>query len=416
MASILADIAQRHRSRQNGETSETLYYELMARYFKRIQDALKEGRPVVAYNGFVPPELFYALDIVPMQMESASNGTVATLKIHDEVLALSQDVGRWLDICSSRRIESVMLAQGWIPRPSAIVWGNNSCDPNAKAGYLIKYHYGVPGFFLDRSFRANKKDRQYYAGELGELVHFLEGLTDNTMDRDRLRQVIENAWKMAQLHREICDLQGAVPCPMSNRQGSQVVAIGSMFSGTEEGVNYLQMVRGELQSSVKKKVGFAYREKHRLIGLFHAPTYVLKIMDWMEREQGAVIVAEPFSSHWGEWEVVPNDLLGSLAAKCFAIPNSRQLHGPAHEAAIPDAVGDALKYKADGAIYWANVSCPQCLSLIRLLTDALQKKAGIPTLVLHMDTMDPSSASHEEIKANIEDFMERLSKRKQQPG
>ena len=414
MASIMANIAERHRNRQNGESSETVYYELMARYFKRIQDAQKEGNPVVAYGGFVPPEIFYALDIVPMQMESVSNGTVATLKIHDEVLALSQDIGQWFNTCSSRRIEAAMLAQGWIPRPYAIVWGNNSCDPNAKAGYLIENLYGVPGFFLDRPYNVNEKDRKYYAEELGELVQFLERLTGNKMDWSRFRQVVENAWKMAQLHREICDLQGASPCPMSNRQGSQVVAIGSMYSGTEDGVNYLQRVRDELQACVKNGVGFAHQEKHRLIGLFHAPTYVLKIMDWMEREQGAVIVAEPFSSHWGDWQVETNDLLGSLAAKCFALPNSRQLHGPAYQAAIPDAVGDALRYKANGAIYWANVTCPQCLSMIRLLTDALQEKAGIPTLVLHMDTMDPSSASHEEIKAKIEDFLERSSKRKKQ--
>lgn len=408
MASIMADIAQRHRSRQDSETSETLYYELMARYFKRIQDAILSGYPVVAYGGFVPPEVFYALDIVPMQMESASNGTVATLKIHDEVFALSQGIGQWLDTCSSRRIEAAMLANGWIPRPDAIVWGCSSCDPNAKSGYLIKKRYGIPGFFLDHPYEANEKDKKYYAGELAELFDFLEELAGRRMDRNRFHQVLNNAWKMSQLHREICELQGMAPCPMSNRQGSQVVAIGSLYSGTEEGVNYFQMVKDELQASVKNGVGFAFQEKHRLIGLFHAPIYVLKIMDWMEREQGSVIVAEPFSSHWGDWEVATNDLLGSLAAKCFALPNSRQLHGPAYRAAIPDAVEDALRYHADGAIYWANDTCPQCLSMIRLLTDALYEKAGIPTLVLHMDTMDPSSASHEEIKAKIEDFLERL--------
>lgn len=414
MTNIMASIAQRHRSRQDSELSETLYFELMERYFRRIQKAQKEGQSMVAYSGFIPPEVFYALDIVPMQMESTSNGTVATLKIHDEVFALSQGVGQWLDTCSSRRIEAAMLANGWIPRPDAIVWGCSSCDPNAKSGYLTKKRYGIPGFFLDHPYEANEKDRRYYAAELAELLNFLEGLTGRKMTHNRLHHVLNNTWKMAQLHREICELQGTTPCPMSNRKGSQILVIGSMYSGTEEGVNYFQTVKDELQASVKKGVGYAYQEKHRLIGLFHAPTYVLKIMDWMEREQGAVIVAEPFSSHWGDWEVDTNDLLGSLAAKCFAIPNSRQLHGPAYQAAIPDAVEDVLRYHADGAIYWANVTCPQCLSMIRLLTDALQEKAGIPTLVIHLDTMDPSSISHEEIKAKTEDFLERLSKRKQQ--
>lgn len=408
-AASIAHIAQRHRSQGGGKASEALYYELMAGYYARIQRASREGQPLVAHGAMVPPELLYALDIAPMLIEATSTGTVASLKIQDEMLRLGDRVGWGLNICSSRRVEAAMLVKGWLPRPDAIIWSNNVCDAVAKSGLFLQNLYDIPGFFLDRPYGTSARDKRYYAEEIEELGRFLQGFANRTLDVGRLHEVMNNAWKTADLHREIYELRGARPCPMSNRQGMQVATIGTLYSGTHEGLNYFLTVRDELQGMVAKGIGYASEEKHRLISLFPTPIYALKLLDWMEREHGVMIVSEPLNSCWGDWELQPADLFGSLAAKCFAMPNSRQLHGPAHVAAIFDSVKAAVKNRADGAIYWANITCPQCLALIRLLSDALSEQAGIPTLVLRVDVQDPSTFSHEDIKSQLEVFLKNLS-------
>lgn len=408
MVDIMGRIAERHRSHPDGGAAETLYFEMMTRYYRRMQSAHKKGRLLVAHSTMLPVELFQVMDIVPMQMETTTTATVATLKNQEEVLGLARAAGWGGGICSSHLVQAAMISKGWLPRPDAVVWGSNVCDPNSKSGQVMRDVYGVPGFFVDRPYGASDRDREYYARELAEMVEFLERLAGRRMDPDRLRRALETTREMSRLHQEIAGLRGARPCPMSNRQGTLTSVIGSVWAGTEEGLNYMRTVRDGLRAGVENGTGFAHQEKHRLVQLFPPPAHAMKIMEWMEREQGAVIVSEPFATGWGDWGVNPDDLMGSLAGKSFAMPNSRQLHGPACEAALPEIVGQALRHKATGAIYWANVTCPHSLGLIRLATDALRERAGIPTLVLYSDMIDPSGVSSEDVKVQIEGFLEKL--------
>jgi benzoyl-CoA reductase/2-hydroxyglutaryl-CoA dehydratase subunit BcrC/BadD/HgdB len=84
------------------------------------------------------------------------------------------------------------------------------------------------------------------------------------------------------------------------------------------------------------------------------------------------------------------------------------MHGPAELGWLPDTVGDAIAYKVEGAVYWAHIGCKQGCALIRIIRDALREEAGIPTLVLDIDVVDPSFVSEEELKDKLEGFFERL--------
>lgn len=85
----------------------------------------------------------------------------------------------------------------------------------------------------------------------------------------------------------------------------------------------------------------------------------------------------------------------------------RQMHGPVGEA-VADSVADAEKHKAEGAIYWANIGCPQTCAIIRTVRDALREEVGIPTLVLDCDYLDPSVVSEDDLKEKLESFLESL--------
>jgi len=71
-----------------------------------------------------------------------------------------------------------------------------------------------------------------------------------------------------------------------------------------------------------------------------------------------------------------------------------------------------VEHKAEGAIYWAHIGCRQTCATIKMVKDALAEKAGIPTLVVDIDTGDPSFVSDEELKDKLEGFFELLAERK----
>ena len=102
----------------------------------------------------------------------------------------------------------------------------------------------------------------------------------------------------------------------------------------------------------------------------------------------------------------PKHPLESLANKYYNRPMVAQLICPASACLIPDTIRLANEYNADGAIFYANVTCHTSPVLIRSVKDSLIQTAGIPTLILDMDVADPNYTSQEEMQERIETFME----------
>lgn len=188
------------------------------------------------------------------------------------------------------------------------------------------------------------------------------------------------------------------------------------FSGSPDLVKFYQTVYDELKERVEKKQGFIAEEKYRLMTLFLPPINMWKLLDWMEREYGAVSVAEPYCSDWGEGEIDLSKPLESLARKSFYRPICRPMHGPLREGILQDTLRDAIEYKVDAAIYWAHIGCRQACACIRILKDSLNEKYGIPTLVIDNDIIDPTFATEAELKDKLEGFFEMLEDIKEADG
>ncbi|MFQ5827188.1 MAG: 2-hydroxyacyl-CoA dehydratase, partial [Dehalococcoidia bacterium] len=184
MIRVMESVAQHKRARSAEET-DALFYELMADYNRRVLEAKEEGKWVVAHTVMVPNEIFYALDIVPFQLDNAVNTLVTSIKNQEEVFAVAKEFGFVPELCSAHRAQAALGLRGWLPQVDAVIWSHQVCDNSAKSGGLVAESYGVPSFFLDRPYGFSEKEVGYYAGELGEMVHFLEALSGRRMDWDR---------------------------------------------------------------------------------------------------------------------------------------------------------------------------------------------------------------------------------------
>jgi benzoyl-CoA reductase/2-hydroxyglutaryl-CoA dehydratase subunit BcrC/BadD/HgdB len=401
-----------HRKAHPIEQSDEVWYELLAEYFRRIMTAKEEGKYIVGHTVLIPTEIFYAMDIVPMHLENTAAMISNVLNKFDDSFNAAKAFGLTPEVCSGHRLLAANIVQGWLPRPDAFVWSNQVCDNTAKSGDLLIEAYGTPGFFLDRPYSYSPRAVKYFAQALRDLIHFLEEHTKRKMDWDRLRETLEYSRQIRELYREMAKLRKAIPAPMRNRRFIHLLQIEWYWGGTPEAIRFFECVRDEIKRRVGEKKGFAPEERYRLLTLFLPPMSMWKLLDWMEKEQGAVSVMEPYCFHWGEIEIDPHKPLESLAQKNFQRVICRQMHGPADEGIVKDSVSDALEYQAEGAIYWAHIGCRQACACIRMVKDALAERAGIPTLVLDNDALDPTFTPEDELRDKLEGFFEILEGRK----
>lgn len=402
-----------HRKAHPTLPSEEIYYKLLLKYFQQIRSAKEEGKYIAACSVIIPTEIFYAMDIVPMGLETVPITMFATLNKQEEAFSTASGFGYKTEICSAHRCAAAATILDWLPRPDFVIWSNMVCDNTTKSGDIFVERYNSVPFFVDCPYRYTEREAQYLTQELEELVHVLEKHTHRKMDWDRLSETVEYSRQMVELHREIYELRKAIPEPARNRQTFQIIMAHWYFGGDPEAVTYLTAIRDELKKKVEEKKGYVPEERFRLLTLFVPPMAGgRKLLDWMEREHGATMVADPYISHWGDVEMDPSKPIESLARKLFSYPVCRQMLGPMDEGVVRDTVNDAIDYKADGAVYFAHVGCRQSCAAIRTVKDALKNKVGIPTLTLDLDIMDPTFASMDKLKGKLEGFFEMLEDRK----
>ncbi|MDP6100804.1 MAG: 2-hydroxyacyl-CoA dehydratase family protein [Dehalococcoidia bacterium] len=396
-----------HRRRHPTTKSDALYYQLLAQYFNNALHAGEAGKMVVANTVMTPNELLNAMDMVPLHLEGLAVISVPVLRDSDQMLSMAKSFGLPPEMCSAHRTQIAMSLQGSVPC-DVVVTGHHICDGSYKSGETLRQLYDVPGFVLDRPYRYGASDTMYFAQELEDMVGFLESVSGRKLERDRLSKSLMYSRRMMELHKEIYLLRRSIPCPSPNRQGSQLMFIGWLYTGTAEGVEYFETVLAELKERVAIGSGYVTQERLRLLTVFPPPAHNWKLLDWMEREHGAVVAADPYCSHWGDVEWDDSQPFLTLARKWMASPLNRQMHGPTKLGWLPDTLADARDHKVDGAIYWAHMGCTQGCAPIRLIRDALREELDMPTLVLDMDVLDPSVAPEEELKDKLESFFERL--------
>lgn len=402
MVTVLERIWQRRQGSPLDSPSDHLYYKLLLNYNRRILAAHGEGKRLIAAGIYVPNEIIYALDLVPLHLENVPVTYGILMGEGSDLLATAKSFGLAPEICSNHRTIAGFFLRRLAPPVDAVVWTHLLCDNTAKIGGLLTKLCGVPGFFLDRPYRANGAGLAYLVNQLEDLIAFLERIAGRRLDAGRLEASFNYSRQMVHLSSELDKLRMRSPSPISSRKIYQLLFISWLYGGCAEAVEFYQTVLNEASTPGR----IAPEERTRILSLFVAPNYAWKLLDWLEREHGARFVADPYHCHWGGWSYESVDPLSSLARKMLATPACRQLHGPVDNF-IQDCLEDAHDYRARAAIYWAHLGCRQACGAIRLVKDRL-KEAGIPTLVLDCDISDPSVIGLDEIKEKIDGFFETI--------
>jgi len=389
------------------------YLQLMARYFERVVQAKEEGKYVVGHTVLMPPEIFYAMDIVPLFAEFCSLH-INFFSDTQEFLSMAADHGMPPEICSAHRITDSLVRSGAFPRVDSYAYSNQVCDNTHKGGEMMAAHHGTPAYFVDRPYTVTSAaSMSYFKEELRGLISFLEVQTGRKMDYDRLQEVVRLSYQGAQLCQQINELRKVVPSPMPAEGAFYPCGVYWSQAGSPEAVSCLEQLRDELKERVAKGIGAVPKERFRILYPFVYPFWDMELLALMEKRYAAVATPDVMQRWGGEWLIDPSDPIGNLARKSTVQSAVYQLHGPA-QPWVEDAVQMGREFRADGAIFVAHIGCRQGCAAIRPVKEELQSRLGIPTVIINGDLFDNTFVSRNEVMDKLDGFFEMLEDRDRQ--
>jgi benzoyl-CoA reductase/2-hydroxyglutaryl-CoA dehydratase subunit BcrC/BadD/HgdB len=383
-----------------------------------VVKGLEEGKKVVYFFFTHSPEIYYAMDLIPICVEYQSVAAALTwINGGEQAIDRIEAEGFPSHLCSTQKATMGYLLLGKVPKPDIIVKPVGACDASNMAYQWIAERTDAKFIPIDVPYSMDSRSFEYYAKEFKKMVERLEKVTGQKLDPERLREVVECSNQAYEYFLEVLELRKAVPCP--DPSFSHIAAAGVMLigMGQPEGISFFKVCRDLAKRNVDSGVGVIPEGMEEIRTLWtNVPVlFDFSFYGWLEEELGAVHLFDALD--WFFTQPIetssPDSIIRGLAERSFNWPMHRQGLGYA-DTWIDDFVWLAKEYKADCAIFGGHMACKHSWALNKLLSDALKKEAGIPSLRFDMDIADKRFASIADIKAKLTEFIKtvRESKRR----
>ncbi len=386
----------------------------LGKYWDDVGQARSRGKKLVFIPFNCSPEIFYALDIVPLGVEILNTMAMTLEEGLHEYLDLAVERGMPDTMCSAQRGVVGLLEAGLLDKPDLLVNGAlGSCDPNSKVFEYISEKFDVPAMFLDIPYYHDERSLEYYTKGFKQVVEVLEELSGNKLDEDRLREVCELSNRATELAMEINDIKRNVPNPVPNYYNTIHLATKLTLSGTQDAVDIFQTALDVSQDLLKKGAHVLPEEKIRMMMMYTSLYFDGGIHLWLHEEMGVsylndLLVFYDFNPIIDTTNL--DTMLSGLAKTMINLPMTRQLKGswdmPANW--LHDLLYYVETYKADCLIFTGHTACKQVWGVYRLVADEVRKQLGVPSLRLEGDGWDSRITPMSVFKEQLSEFFETL--------
>ncbi|MBW2060731.1 MAG: 2-hydroxyacyl-CoA dehydratase [Deltaproteobacteria bacterium] len=392
----------------------TIFNRSSGKYWRSLLTARDEGKKIVFVPFNFAPEIFHALNMVPVCVEVLTTMAQNLEEGVEEYLDLAVERGLPDTMCSTQRGVIGLFEAGILEKPDLIINGAlGSCDPNSKAFEYMAEKFDIPALYLDIPYYHDKRALDYYARGFKNAVKAIEEMTGHKLDPDRLHEVVDYTNQATELFFEINELKKNVPNPVPNYYNMQHVGTKFMMVGTPEAVDYYKKALEVSKDRLKKGKHVLPEERIRVFFIYTFFYFDSSIYSWFQDEIGVsylmdVLSAFDFNPYIDTSSV--DSMLYGLAEEMFNLPMTRQLAGSwdMHANWLWDMLYYGKTYKADCAVFSGHLACKQAWGVYRLVSDAIKKELGIPTLRLEGDGWDARITPMSVIKEQLEEFFETL--------
>ncbi len=378
----------------------------VAANFLKAIDAAENNQPVVWVEWILQGEIGEAFDLTTINPEALNvYGNSLSGEYPPLLIEAAEKQGTPIENCSAQKLAIGAYISKQTPPPSLIIGGSHPCDTSVSVYQTLEYLTGAPAFILDVPYWKDEGAYKYFEDNIWELIAFLEKHTGKPADWDKLRTVLERVNQINYYLREVCEMARAIPCP------SSINTLLFAWATREIDVrspHMLDMAKALYENSKKrfdKGQGVIKNEKVRIIMWFPPIAFYLYFFTWLEKEFGAVVVAD-FIGHISTIQVDTSSkesMVEGLAKAQMHLAMGRQCHGPM------DFFTDELNkmiddYSPDCIFFMGHNGCKHGWAGLKIVQDTI-KQRGLPALYLNIDIMDKRHTSETEIKKQITDFM-----------
>ena len=387
----------------------------LAKYWDDVRHARERGKKVAFIPFNCSPEIFHALDIVPVGVEVLNTfGMILEEGLH-EYLDLSVERGLPDTMCSAQRGVVGMLEAGLLDPPDFLVNGAaGSCDPNSKIFEYMAEKFDIPALYLDTPYYHDRRAIDYYTEGYREIVKGLEELSGNKLDEDRLREVCDLTNESTQIMLEINDMKRQVPNPVPNYYNLNHLAQKLTLVGTPEALEFYKTALEVCKERMENGLHVMPEEKIRFMMMYTGIYFDQGLHHWFQEEVGVSYIMDLLVFYDFNPIIDTTDkssMLAGLAEGMLNLPMTRQLKGgwdmPANW--LEDLLYYVDTYKADCIVFTGHAACKQVWGVYRLVADEVRKQLGVPSLRLEGDGWDSRVTSLDLIKEQLSEFFETLA-------
>lgn len=371
---------------------------------RQLERAYQRKRPVVWASIFTPSELLYALELIPIYPEMIS-ASVASLGLAGYFIDAAESHFYMPDLCSFYRVASGMSLKKVLPRPDIVISTSLLCDGSVKFFQNISRYYGCKYFLIDIPYQRKEEAQKFLANQLRNLVRQIAQNTGMRFCLDKLRKSLELANYTALQISKINQLRENIPAPLSGWD-ALAYQLYMFFSslGSPAGLNFYQLLTGEVENNVSLEKGAIVDEKIRILWLHQLRPYYPTIIRETLQGHKAVIACEEINQVYWQRHNLSYPFL-SLAHKILANPGAGPLTN--RIASIQNMIE---RYRIDGVIHFNQRGCRQSCGGAPVIKDYLRTKK-VPMLILDGDGVDRRNYSEGQARTRLEAFLEMLDQK-----
>ncbi len=391
------------------------YRRLMMAYYFMVKHPSWFGKKVAWITSGGPVEPLYAMGVLPFYPENYG-AMCGAFRMSVPLCEAAEQKGYSRDLCSYALtdIGTSFTGKGPIgrlPKPDFLVCGNNICGTVIKWYEIQARAFKVPLFFLDTPYfhdEIHQHTLRYVEKQMGQYIAFLEDQTKRPFLEKRFKKVGSRSLEAISLWREILELSQNRPAPFAAFDAFIHMAPIVTLRGTRWAVRYYKKLKKELEERVKKGVGAFAREDIRLIWDNIPIWYDIRNLSKLLSSNGAVLVADTYTSAWAMEEPDLTFSMDGLARAYATIHLNRGL-----EYKIQKMANLIDKYKAHGFIMHSNRSCkPYSLGQYDMRRE-VTRLTGKPGLVIEADHTDSRSYAPQQVEKQILMFLEMIKNNQQ---
>ena len=389
--------------------STSAYRRLMTAYYFMVKHPNWFGKKVAWITSGGPVEPLYAMGVLPFYPENYG-AMCGAFRMSVPLCEAAEHKGYSHDLCSYALtdIGSSFTGKGplgKLPKPDFLVCGNNICGTVIKWYEIQARAFKVPVFFFDTPFIYDElydHTLTYVQKQMKEYISFLETQLKRPFPEKRFQDICFRSYEAITLWKEILDMPRNHPAPLAAFDAFIHMAPIVTLRGTTWAVRYYRKLKKEMEERVRKGVGAFAREEIRLIWDNIPIWYDIRNLSQILSSQGAVLVADTYTSAWGMEQLdLAQTLTNGLARAYTTIHLNRGL-----EYKVQKIANLIEKYGAHGFIMHANRSCkPYSLGQLDLKRE-VTRLTGTPGLMIEADHTDSRSYAPKQVEKQIQIFLD----------